>query len=161
MKLNSILTPDDVLIGLKANSKKQVLQEMVRRISRDMPDFDQRMALDHLMERERLGCTGIGDGIAIPHTRCEFPENGPMAPMTCLALLQQPIDYQSNDDLPVDIVFMLLAPETIGGEHLTALALASRVLRDKQRAEQLRGCTSVDAAWSILNAENSSTSNAA
>ncbi|MCE2517132.1 MAG: PTS sugar transporter subunit IIA [Alphaproteobacteria bacterium] len=161
MKLSSILSPDDVIIGLKANSKKQVLQEMVRRMTSGLPDFDQRMALDHLMERERLGCTGIGEGIAIPHTRCEFDTANVTAPLTCLAVLQQPIDYQSNDDLPVDIVFMLLAPENIGGEHLTALALASRVLRDKSRADHLRGCTNVDAAWSIIDADPASASNAA
>ena len=161
MKLNSILSPDDVIIGLKSNSKKQVLQEMVRRVSLNIEGFDQRVALDHLMERERLGCTGIGEGIAIPHTRIEFPIPELTTPLTCLAVLQQPIDYHSNDDQPVDILFMLLAPENIGGEHLTALALASRVLRDKTRADHLRGCSTVDAAWSILNAEEIDASNAA
>ena len=150
------MTLDDVIVGLKANSKKQVLQEITRRMTGHIDGIDQRIALDQLMERERLGCTGIGDGIAIPHARCPFPGDD-QAPIACLAILDQPIEYQSHDDKPVDIIFTLLAPEHGGGEHLTALALASRILRDNDRAEQLRGCVSIDAAWSILNAETIST----
>ncbi len=146
------MTPDEIIVGLKANSKKQVLQEITRRMTSHIDGVDQRIVLDHLMERERLGCTGIGDGIAIPHARCPFAADD-QAPIACLAILDQPIDYQAHDDKPVDIIFTLLAPEHVGGEHLTALALASRILRDTARAEQLRGCTNVDAAWSILNAE--------
>lgn len=152
MKISSIMTPDDIFIGLKANSKKHLLQEITRRMTGHISDFDQRHILDQLMERERLGCTGIGDGIAIPHARCPFPE-GDHAPLACLTILDQPIDYQAHDDKPVDIIFTLLAPENIGGEHLTALALASRVLRDKDRASKLRGCEDIDAVWSILTAE--------
>jgi len=152
MKISSIMTPDDIFIGLKANSKKHLLQEITRRMTGHVSDFDQRHILDQLMERERLGCTGIGDGIAIPHARCPFPE-GDHPPLACLAILDQPIDYQAHDDKPVDIIFTLLAPENIGGEHLTALALASRVLRDKDRAGKLRGCEDIDAVWSILTAE--------
>jgi PTS system nitrogen regulatory IIA component len=161
MKLNSILSRDDVIIGLKGNSKKQLLQDMVRQMTAKEQGFDRRMILDHLMERERLGCTGIGEGIAIPHARFKFPAEVKPAPLTCLALLHDPIDYRSHDDLPVDIVFMLLAPENTGGEHLTALALASRLLRDKSRANRLRGCSNVDAAWVVLNADIPSTSDAA
>lgn len=157
MKISTIMTPDDLIIGLKANSKKQVLQEITRTMTRHIEGCDQRVILDQLMERERLGCTGIGDGIAIPHARCPF-SNEDQPPLACLAVLNQPIDYQAHDDKPVDIVFTLLAPENISGEHLTALALASRILRDNERAAQLRGCDNVDAAWSILTAESISSS---
>ena len=152
MKISSIMTPDDIIIGLKANSKKQVLQEITRRMTGHLDGFDQRHILDQLMERERLGCTGIGDGIAIPHARCPFPADM-QTPLASIALLDQPVDYQAHDDKPVDVIFTLLAPEHIGGEHLTALALASRILRDKDRTEQLRGCQDIDAIWSILNAD--------
>ena len=151
MKINSIITPDDLIVGLKANSKKQVLQEMAGRITASVDGLDARLVFDHLMERERLGCTSIGGGIAIPHTRCAFPEQLGNKQLTQLAILKQPIDFQSTDDQPVDIVFMLIAPDHIGGEHLTALALASRLLRDQDRADHLRGCDSVEAVWSILN----------
>ena len=156
MKINSIMSPNDLIIGLKANSKKQVLQEITRRMIGDLDNVKHSVVLDLLMERERLGCTGIGDGIAIPHARCPIADQV-NAPIASLAILEHPIDYQAHDDKPVDIIFTLLAPKQIGGEHLTALALASRVLRDADRAEKLRGCKNIDAAWSILNAESIST----
>jgi PTS system nitrogen regulatory IIA component len=152
MKISSIITPADVIIGLKAKSKKQVLQEITRRMTSHLEDFDQRLVLDQLMERERLGCTGIGDGIAIPHTRCSFPEDQ-QSPLMCLTLLDPPVDYEAHDDKPVDIIFTLLAPENSGGEHLTVLALASRILGDKNRANQIRRCDNADAVWSILKAK--------
>ena len=151
MKINTIITPDDIIVGLKANSKKQVLQEMANRLTSSIDGLDARVVFDHLMERERLGCTSIGSGIAIPHSRCAFPDTISNKPLTQLAILNQPIDFQSNDDQPVDIVFMLIAPENIGGEHLTALALASRLLRDNDCAQRLRGCSSIESVWSILN----------
>ena len=123
MKINTIISPDDIIVGLKANSKKQVLQEMAARITAPVDGLETRLVFDHLMERERLGCTSIGGGIAIPHTRCAFPENMGNKPLTQLAVLNKPIDFQSNDDHPVDIVFMLIAPDHIGGEHLTRLPL--------------------------------------
>ena len=151
MRLNSIMTLDNVIVGLKANSKKQALQEITRRMTAHLDGFNSRIVLDQLMERERLGCTGIGDGIAIPHARCTATEIS--APIACLATLDKPIDYQAHDDKYVDIIFTLIAPQNGGGGHLTALALASRILRDKKCAEQLRGCQKPDAAWSILNTE--------
>jgi len=154
MKINSILSPDDIVIGLKANSKKQVLQEMVRRIAETVPELDQRSVLDQILERERLGCTGIGEGVAIPHARCAFPKELRSVPLAVLAVLDKPVDFQSNDEIPVDIIFMLLAPENPGGEHLTALALASRILRDTERAKELRGCKNAEAVWTLLNREN-------
>ena len=151
MKINTIISPDDIIVGLKANSKKQVLQEMAARVTASVDGLETRLVFDHLMDRERLGCTSIGGGIAIPHTRCAFPENIGNKPLTQLAVLNKPIDFQSNDDQPVDIVFMLIAPDHLGGEHLTALALASRLLRDEARSDLLRGCETAEAVWSILN----------
>lgn len=159
MKFSEILSTDDIIIELRANSKKQVLQEMANRIASSIDGLDARVVFDNLMERERLGCTSIGGGIAIPHSRCPFPDTIGAKPITLLSVLSQPIDFQSNDDQLVDIVFMLIAPENIGGEHLTALALASRILRNNDVANNLRGCSSVEAAWSLLS--SSDISNAA
>lgn len=153
MKIDAFLSPGDVLIGLKANSKKQVLNDMVRHATSRVVGLDERATLDLIMERERLGCTGIGDGIAIPHSRCGLPTDQ-TAPVALLAVLENPIDFEANDDKPVDIVFMLLAPDTGGGEHLTALALASRVLRADDNAAKLRLCSSSAEAWELLNGKS-------
>ena len=154
MKISNFISPDDLFIRLKANSKKQVLQEMVKLAASRASHIDQREVFDLLIDRERLGCTGIGKGIAIPHTRCSLASNE-VNPIAILATLDKAIDFEASDDEPVDIVFMLLAPDTGGGEHLTVLALASRLLSTEGIADNLRKATTVDEAWSaILNADN-------
>ncbi len=150
MKITSILSPDDIIMGLKADSKKQLLECLVRRIEDRQTGIKSRAILDLLTERERLGCTGIGGGIAIPHARYPLIEGG-NKPLTQLAILNKPIDFQAYDDQYVDIVFMLIAPDNRGGEHLATLALASRTLRDKTRAERLRQATSREMVWEALN----------
>ena len=150
MDIGSFISPDDVFIQLKANSKKQVLEEMVRLASTRAQGIDPRTALDLLAERERLGCTGIGKGIAIPHTRCRPPSSLSRL-AAVLAVLDQPVDFDAGDGVPVDIVFMLLAPQDSGGEHLAVLALASRLLSSDETAEALRRAASKEEAWSILS----------
>ena len=159
MRINSFLTPRNLLIKLEANSKKQALEKMLERAA-PLGDFEERAILDLLMERERLGCTGIGEGIAIPHTRCSIPE-GRKAPIALLATLKTPVDFEANDEIPVDIIFMLLASDTSGGEHLTALALASRLLRNIEVATNLRAATSSDTAWQALTQNTKSKTHAA
>ena len=159
MRINSFLTPGDLLIKLDANSKKQALENMLKRVA-PLGETDSRAILDLLMERERLGCTGIGEGIAIPHTRCPFPE-GRKAPIALLATLKTPVDFDANDGIPVDIIFMLLASDTSGGEHLTALALASRLLRNNEVATKLRAAASSDTAWQALTQNTKSETHAA
>lgn len=152
MKLNSFMSPDDIIVGLSGNSKKKVLEDLVVHTCSSIQDLDARLVLDQLMERERLGCTGIGDGIAIPHTRCALPEfiN---RPLVRLAVLDKPIDFDANDNLPVDIVFLMLAPQGSGGEHLAALALVSRIMRQEGCAERMRQAENANALWEILNSE--------
>jgi PTS system nitrogen regulatory IIA component len=98
------------------------------------------------MERERLGTTGVGNGIAIPH--------GKLANLDKLyglfARLEKPIDFQAIDKQPVDLIFLLLAPESAGADHLKALARVSRLLRDKQVCEKLRGTDSQEALFALL-----------
>ena len=149
MKISNFVSPDDVFVKVKASTKKQVLEEMVRLAAMRLDSIDQRAVHDLLTERERLGCTGIGNGIAIPHTRCPMPGDR-TTPFTILAVLDQPINFDANDGVPVDIVFMLLAPENCGGEHLTVLALASRLLTAGDTAAALRKATSSQEAWSII-----------
>ncbi|MBC8339102.1 MAG: PTS IIA-like nitrogen regulatory protein PtsN [Rhodospirillales bacterium] len=145
MEINDLLASDGVTADLRATSKKQALQDLARRAS-EVSGLQERAVFDVLMERERLGTTGVGNGIAIPH--------GKLANLERLhgffARLKQPIDFQAIDERPVDLIFVLLAPETAGADHLKALARISRLLRDKAVCEKLRGTDSAEALFAIL-----------
>jgi PTS system nitrogen regulatory IIA component len=140
-----ILERGGILADLKAASKKQVLQELARAAA-SATDLPERRIFDVLTEREKLGTTGIGQGIAIPHGKLtELSEV-----VGFFARLARPVDFDSVDSQPVDLVFMLLAPEGAGAEHLKALAKVSRLLRDRHRREKLRGASGADALRAVL-----------
>ncbi len=145
MEIADLITTDSVVADLRATSKKQALQDLSQRAAA-ITGLHERAVFDVLMERERLGTTGVGNGIAIPH--------GKMANLDRLyglfARLERPIDFQSIDERPVDLIFLLLAPETAGADHLKALARVSRLLRDKSVCEKLRGTDEVDALYALL-----------
>ena len=111
-----------------------------------MLKLDERRLFDRLLERERLGSTGIGGGIAIPHGRMSTLS----APRGLFARLVTPIDFDSIDERPVDIVFLLVAPEGAGADHLKALARVSRLLRDRSLVDKLRATESADALYALL-----------
>lgn len=137
--------PDAVLACVKASGKKALLADLASRAA-TMFKLDDRRLFDRLVERERLGSTGIGGGIAIPHGRM----NGLPAPVGLFARLAQPIDFDSIDERPVDLVFLLVAPEGAGADHLKALARVSRLLRDRSLVEKLRATDSADALYALL-----------
>jgi nitrogen PTS system EIIA component len=143
--VGDLITPRGVIAQLRAPGKKQVLQELARRAAAMTGIADKRI-YDALAERERLGTTGIGTGIAIPH--CRLPELNRLYGM--FARLERPIPFEAIDDQPVDLVFLLLAPAEAGAEHLKALARVSRLLRDKAMCEKLRGANSADALYALL-----------
>ncbi|MEK7819899.1 MAG: PTS IIA-like nitrogen regulatory protein PtsN [Pseudomonadota bacterium] len=145
MDIADILTPDAVVPALRATSKKQALQDLARR-AEALTGIDERAIFDVLMERERLGTTGVGNGIAIPHGK--LPNIQRLRGL--FARLEKPIDFQSIDDQPVDLIFLLLAPETAGADHLKALARVSRLLRDKATCEKLRGTKDAEALYALL-----------
>jgi len=151
MDLDDIITIDSVIPRLKASSKKQALQELARKAS-EISGLEQREVFDVLLERERLGTTGVGGGIAIPH--------GKLAALDRLhgvfARADQAIDFDSIDDRPVDLIFLLLAPESFGADHLKALARVSRLLRDPGMCDKLRGCDTKDAIFALLTQSTSS-----
>lgn len=149
MEITDLISPATVFVDLKATSKKQALQELARRASATTGS-DERELLDVLLERERLGTTGIGHGIAIPHGKLAGLDNV----YGFFAKLESGINFDSMDDLPVDLIFLLLAPESAGAEHLKALARVSRTLRDKGRCEKLRGSDDADALYAVLTEEN-------
>ncbi|HJM52370.1 MAG TPA: PTS IIA-like nitrogen regulatory protein PtsN [Alphaproteobacteria bacterium] len=145
MELAQLLSLDGVVANLKAGSKKQVLQELSGRAA-EVTGLSERAIFDVLLERERLGTTGVGNGIAIPH--------GKLAELERLhglfVKLERPVDFDAVDDEPVDLVFLLLAPESAGADHLKALAWVSRLLRDKTVCEKLRGSDEDDALFALL-----------
>lgn len=145
MEIADILTPDAVVPALRATSKKQALQELSRRAA-VLTGLDERTIFDVLMDRERLGTTGVGNGIAIPHGK--LPSLDRLYGL--FARLERPIDFQSIDDQPVDLIFLLLAPESAGADHLKALARVSRLLRDKAVCEKLRGTEESEPIYALL-----------
>ncbi|MBF0094795.1 MAG: PTS IIA-like nitrogen regulatory protein PtsN [Alphaproteobacteria bacterium] len=145
MEIADLITPDCVIPNLKASSKKQALQEMARRAA-DLNDLPERQVFEVLLERERLGTTGVGHGIAIPHGK--LPTLDRLHGV--FARLARPINFESIDEQPVDLIFLLLAPESAAAEHLKVLARVSRLLRDRAVCEKLRGATTAEAIYAIL-----------
>ena len=137
--------PDAVLACVKASGKKALLAELAAKAAA-FYKLDERRLFDRLLERERLGSTGIGGGIAIPHGRMAGLEK----PVGLFARLGHPVDFDSIDERPVDTVFLLLAPEGAGADHLKALARVSRLLRDRSLVEKLRATESADALYALL-----------
>jgi PTS system nitrogen regulatory IIA component len=145
MEISELLTPMSVISNLRVTSKKQALQDLAKRAA-NLTGVHERSIFDVLLERERLGTTGVGNGIAIPH--------GKLSNMDRLyglfARLERPVAFDSIDEQPVDLIFMLLAPETAGADHLKALAQVSRLLRDPKVCEKLRGTESSDGLFALL-----------
>lgn len=155
MEISDLLSPDGAVFNLTSSSKKQVLQDLSRRMTM-ITGLEERKVFDTLLERERLGSTGIGSGIAIPHGKLPGIEG----PCGLFARLEKPIDFDAIDDRPVDLIFLLLAPEGAGADHLKALARVSRLLRDQATCAKLRAAESSDALYAILT-ETASTASAA
>jgi PTS system nitrogen regulatory IIA component len=130
---------------LKVSSKKQALQELARRAA-EITGVHERQIFDVLLERERLGTTGVGNGIAIPHGKLADVKKM----FGLFARLEHPVDFEAIDEQPVDLIFLLLAPETAGADHLKALARVSRLLRDRAVCEKLRGANQPAALYALL-----------
>jgi PTS system nitrogen regulatory IIA component len=145
---SDMLRPDAVQTGVIAKNKKAVFQHLAT-IASEILDADPKMIADRLAAREKLGSTGFGGGVAIPHAKLEG-----LAQVTgVFARLAESVDFQAVDDLPVDLVFMLLSPTDAGAVHLKALARVSRRLRDKAFLEKLRGGGSPDAVYALFTAD--------
>jgi PTS system nitrogen regulatory IIA component len=142
---SDLLRPDAVLTGLSVTSKKALFQQ-IGAIAAPLIDQDAKLIADRLAAREKLGSTGFGGGVAIPHARLD----GLPMPVGLFVRLAQPIAFQAVDDLPVDLVFALLSPTDAGSEHLKALARVSRQLRDRAFLAKLRGAGSQDALYALF-----------
>jgi PTS system nitrogen regulatory IIA component len=145
MEIADLITPRSVLPQLRAANKNQALLELAKRAAA-LTGIHERTIYDVLIERERLGTTGIGMGIGIPHGRL------PGLDKLCgiFARLERAVPFEAIDDKPVDLIFLLLAPETAGADHLKALAQVSRLLRDRTICEKLRGTDNADALYALL-----------
>lgn len=145
MALLDFLSPDAVAPALRANSKKQVLQELSAHAAR-LTGLDERVIFEALLQRERLGSTGIGEGLAIPHGK--LPKLDRLFGL--VARLEKPIDFDALDGQPVDILFLLLAPEGAGADHLKALARVARVLREPGVLDRIRATRDADALYAVM-----------
>jgi PTS system nitrogen regulatory IIA component len=145
MPLNDLVAPNAIIPALKVNGKKQALQELAAKAA-ELSGLSERTIFETLMQREKLGSTGVGSGIAIPH--------GKLSKLNKLfgvfARLERPIDFEALDGQAVDLVFLLLAPEGAGADHLKALARVARLLRDPDVAHKLRDSRDVEALYSVL-----------
>jgi PTS system nitrogen regulatory IIA component len=145
MPLNDIVAPNAIVPALKVNNKKQALQELARRAA-ELCGQNERAILEVLLHRERLGSTAVGSGVAIPHGK--LPNLGRLFGL--FTRLERPIDFEALDDQKVDLVFLLLAPEGAGADHLKALARVARLLRDPEIARKLRESRDAEAIYGIL-----------
>ncbi len=133
MDLGDLLAPGGIFPSFEATSKKEALQDLSLQAA-ELTGLDGRVIYDTLLQRERLGSTGLGRGIAIPHVKIA----GVGGIVSLFARLVRPIDFESPDGEPVDLIFVLLAPDHAGGDHLKALARISRLVREPAALERLR-----------------------
>jgi PTS system nitrogen regulatory IIA component len=150
MPLSDIIAPQAIMPALKVNSKKQALAEIAARAAA-LSGQNERTVLDILVQREKLGSTGVGNGVAIPHGK--LPKLDKLFGL--FARLDRPIDFEALDGEPVDLIFMLLAPEGAGADHLKALARVARVLRDPDVARKLRESRDAEALYAVITTQSS------
>ncbi len=145
MDLSDLITAERVFQGVKVANKKQLLLELSAVAGRHT-GLQERIIFDALLERERLGTTGVGQGIAVPHAKLP----GLASLYGFFASLEKPVDFEAIDEQPVDLVCLLLAPESAGADHLKALARISRLLRNQSVCEKLRGAADAAALYAVL-----------
>jgi nitrogen PTS system EIIA component len=145
MLLTDLVAPNAIVPALKVSGKKQVLQELAGKAA-ELSGQSERTIFETLQQREKLGSTGVGNGIAIPHGK--LPKLDRL--FGVFARLERPVDFEALDGQPVDLVFLLLAPEAAGADHLKALARVARLLRDSEVARKLRDSRDSEALYAVL-----------
>jgi len=150
MPLTDLVAPNAIIPALKVNGKKQAIQELSARAAK-LNAQSERLIFETLMQREKLGSTGVGNGIAIPHGKLAKLEKL----VGLFARLERGIDFESLDGQPVDLIFLLLAPEGAGADHLKALARVARLLREAKVVTRLRETRDADALYAVLASPSS------
>jgi PTS system nitrogen regulatory IIA component len=151
MPLSDLVAPNAIIPALRVNGKKQALQEVAAKAA-ELSGQNERTIFEILTQREKLGSTGVGNGIAIPHGK--LPKLDKLFGL--FARLERPIDFEALDGQPIDLVFLLLAPEGAGADHLRALARVARLLRDPDVARKLRDSRDAEALYAVLAMSNAS-----
>ncbi|MBA1201794.1 PTS IIA-like nitrogen regulatory protein PtsN [Pseudomonas capeferrum] len=146
IRLENILTPGRSLVNVPGGSKKRVLQQTATLIAKEVPELEMEDVFEKLVAREKLGSTGFGNGIAIPHCRLE----GCTAPVSALLHLDAPIDYDAIDGAPVDLLFVLLVPAAATDAHLELLRQIASMLDRKDVRERLRAADSSEALYQVV-----------
>ena len=145
MPLTDLVVPNAIIPALKVNNKKQAIAELAAKAAA-LTGQSEREILEILLQREKLGSTGVGNGVAIPHGK--LPKLSKLFGL--FARLDRPVDFESLDNQPVDLIFLLLAPEGAGADHLKALARVARLLRDPDVVNKLRDSNDAEALYSVL-----------
>ncbi len=145
MLLNDLTSANAILPALRVNTKKQALQEICA-LAASLSGLPERGIFDSVLQRERLGSTGVGNGLAIPH--CKLANARSI--FGVFARLERPVDFDAQDGAPVDLIFLLVAPESAGADHLKALASVARVFRDPRLTARLRATKDPAALYLLL-----------
>jgi PTS system nitrogen regulatory IIA component len=145
MPTTDLVSPNAIIPAMKVNGKKQALQEIAAKAA-ELTGQNEKVILEILLQREKLGSTGVGNGVAIPHGKLQKLGNV----FGLFARLERPIDFEALDSQPVDLIFLLLAPEGAGADHLKALARVARLLRDPEVARKLRASNGAEAIYAVL-----------
>ena len=145
MKISDILSQNTIITSLKADTKRELLKEMSAKLAHH-ENIDFHLVEDAMLERETLGSTGYGEGVAFPHARIE----GAKRVKAYFTKLSSPIEFDSVDGEGVDLVFMLVSPENSGADHLQALATLSKAMHNKAMCAKLRKATTKDEIYKIL-----------
>ncbi|MCU1721665.1 MULTISPECIES: PTS IIA-like nitrogen regulatory protein PtsN [Pseudomonas] len=146
IRLESILTPGRSLVNVPGGSKKRALEQIGNLIGKEVPDLDGQTVYEALIAREKLGSTGFGNGIAIPHCRLK----GCASPVSALLHLDAPIDFDAIDGAPVDLLFVLLVPEAATDAHLELLRQIASMLDRKDVRDRLRAANSSTALYQVV-----------
>ncbi len=151
MSSEDLFSAEGVLIDLHVTSLKQLFQDVAACIVKTLAPMDatlcERDIINAALERERLGSTGVGNGVAVPHARIE----GIDRVMTVFVRLETPLDFHSVDDRAVDLIVFILAPESAGSVHLRALAKVSRLLRSQDMRQRLRAAPTAEAVFALIS----------
>ena len=146
IRLETILTPGRSLVNVPGGSKKRALEQIANLISSEVPELEMQDVFEALIAREKLGSTGFGNGIAIPHCRLE----GCDTPVSALLHLEKPIDFDAIDGAPVDLLFVLLVPQAATDAHLELLRQIASMLDRKEVRDKLRSASSNAALYQVV-----------
>lgn len=146
IRLENILTPGRSLVNVPGGSKKRALEQIASVIAQDTPELDAQDIFESLVAREKLGSTGFGNGIAIPH--CRLP--GCEAPLGAVLRLEAPVDFDAIDGAPVDLLFVLLVPQAATDAHLELLRQIASLLESPQICAQLRQAATGEELYQII-----------